>query len=145
MGNGGSAADCQHFATELVVRYKLERGGLPAISLSTDTSILTAIGNDYCFERIFERQIDALANKSDLVFGFSTSGNSENIIQGIEQAKDKGCKTIAILGNTGGKIKGMSDIELFVQSNITARIQEGHMLIYHMICELIDDKFWKSI
>lgn len=140
MGNGGSAADCQHIAAELVGRFVKERRGLAAIALTVDTSIITAIGNDYGFENIFTRQIEALATKNDIVVGISTSGNSENIIRGIEKAKEKGSYTICLLGNSGGKLKDISDTSIIIPSNNTARIQECHILIGHIICELIDSK-----
>jgi D-sedoheptulose 7-phosphate isomerase len=141
MGNGGSAADSQHIAAELVGRYKKERKGLPAIALTTDTSILTAVGNDYSFDEIFSRQIKALAQKGDIVVGISTSGNSENVIKGILKAKELGCYTVGLLGKNGGKIKEISDLNIIVPSNNTPRIQECHILIGHIVCELIDEVF----
>ena len=138
MGNGGSAADAQHIAGELVGRFKKERKAIPAISLSTDTSILTAIGNDYGFEKVFERQIEALGNKGDVVIGISTSGNSENIYRAMKLAKEIGLITIGFLGNDGGKIKGLSDIALIVPSKNTPRIQETHITIGHIICEGVE-------
>lgn len=141
MGNGGSAADCQHIAAELVGRYKKERRGLPAIALTTDTSILTAVGNDYSFDEIFARQIEALADKDDLVIGISTSGNSENVIKGILKAKEIGCYTAGLLGKDGGKLKNLVDLPIIVPSNNTPRIQECHILIGHIICEFVDKEF----
>jgi len=138
MGNGGSAADAQHIAGELVGRFKKERKAIPAISLSTDTSILTAIGNDYGFEKVFERQIEALGNKGDVVIGISTSGNSENIYRAMKLAKKMGLTTIGLLGNDGGKIKNLSDIALVVPSKNTPRIQETHITIGHIICEGVE-------
>ena len=138
MGNGGSAADTQHIAGELVGRFKKERKAIPAISLSTDTSILTAIGNDYGFEKVFERQIEALGNKGDVVIGISTSGNSENIYRAMKLAKKMGLTTIGLLGNDGGKIKNLSDIALVVPSKNTPRIQETHITIGHIICEGVE-------
>lgn len=138
MGNGGSAGDAQHIAAELVGRFSKERRGLPAIALTTDTSILTSIGNDYGYENIFSRQIEALANTDDLVIGISTSGNSNNVLQGLKTAKDIGCKTVAFLGKDGGQIKNIVDLPLIVPSVKTARIQEAHILIGHIICEVID-------
>lgn len=138
MGNGGSAADAQHIAAELVSRFKKERKAIPAISLSTDTSILTAIGNDYGFEKIFERQIEALGEKGDVVIGISTSANSENVYRAMKLAKEKGLITIGLLGNDGGKIKGLSDIALIVPSKNTPRIQEAHITIGHIICEEVE-------
>lgn len=141
MGNGGSAADSQHIAAELVGRYKKERKGLAAIALTTDTSILTALGNDYNFEEIFSRQVEALAHKEDLVVGISTSGNSANVIKAIEKAKDIGCKTVGLLGKNGGKLKDIVDLPIIVPSNNTPRIQEYHILIGHIVCEIIDNYF----
>ncbi len=138
-GNGGSAADSQHIAAEIVGRFKKERKGLPAIALTTDTSIITAIGNDYGFERIFERQVEALGKEGDVLIAISTSGNSENVILAIKKAKELGVKVIALLGKDGGKIKEMADIVLIVPSYDTARIQECHQTIYHTICEKIEE------
>jgi len=141
MGNGGSAADCQHIAAELVGRFKNERKGLPAIALTTDTSILTAVGNDYSFNEIFARQIEALANKEDVVIGISTSGNSENVVRGILKAKEMGCYTVGLLGKDGGKLKKLVDLAIVIPSNSTPRIQECHILIGHIVCEIIDKEF----
>jgi len=138
-GNGGSASDAQHIAAEFVGRYKKERNGLPAISLSTDTSALTAIGNDYGFERIFERQIQALGAPQDLAIAISTSGNSPNVLRGIRYAKTIGMKVIGFSGRDGGDMRNHCDINLVVPSQITARIQEMHILIGHIICQIIDD------
>ncbi len=142
-GNGGSAADAQHFAAELIGRYKTERQSLPATALTTDTSILTAIGNDYGFDKIFSKQIQWLGKEWDIFVGISTSGNSENIIQAIEECKKLWVKTIVLLGKWWGKIKDMVDYALVVPSDNTPRIQECHMTIYHTICETIDEKFTK--
>jgi len=141
-GNGGSAADSQHFATELMVRFEKERRSLPAISLTTDTSNITACGNDYNFDNIFKRQISSLGNKGDLLIGFSTSGNSKNIINAVLEAQSKGLKVIIFSGKDGGKLKKM-DIKHFIKipSDNTARIQETHITIIHIICKLIDDNF----
>ncbi len=139
-GNGGSAADAQHIATEFTGRYKTERRGLPAIALTTDTSALTAIGNDYGFERVFSRQVEALAVKGDLVWGISTSGNSENVLQAFEMAKKIGCKTLGLSGKDGGKMNGKCDLNIIVPSDNTPRIQEMHILIGHIICQAIDDE-----
>ena len=144
MGNGGSAADTQHIAGELVGRFKKERKAIPAISLSTDTSILTAIGNDYGFEKVFERQIEALGNKGDVVIGISTSGNSENIYRAMKLAKEIGLITIGLLGNDGGKIKELSDIPLIVPSKNTPRVQESHITIGHIICEGVEKKVYEQ-
>ena len=138
MGNGGSAADSQHFAAEIVSRFRLERPGLPAIALSTDTSILTAIGNDYGFDFVFRRQVEALALPGDIVVGISTSGNSTNVKMALELAREKGCRTIALLGRDGGSIKGVCDLALIVPSDDTPRIQEGHIAIIHIVCDLVE-------
>ncbi len=144
MGNGGSAADAQHIAAELVSRFKKERRAIPAISLSTDTSILTAIGNDYGFEKVFERQIEALGEKGDVAIGISTSANSENVYRAMKLAKEKGLVTIGLLGNDGGKIKELSDIALIVPSKNTPRIQETHITIGHIICEGVERKVYEQ-
>ena len=138
MGNGGSAADSQHFAAEIVSRFRMERPGLPAIALSTDTSILTAIGNDYGFDFVFRRQVEALATPGDIVVGISTSGNSTNVKAALELAHEKGCRTIALLGRDGGSIKGVCDLALVVPSDDTPRIQEGHIAIIHIVCDLVE-------
>jgi D-sedoheptulose 7-phosphate isomerase len=143
-GNGGSAADAQHFAAELVGRYKLERKGLPAIALTTDSSNLTAIGNDYGFETVFSRQVEALGNSGDILVSISTSGNSKNCINAINLAKEKGLKTISLLGKSGGLMKEISDISLVVPSDNTPRIQETHILIIHTICELLEKQLFKN-
>jgi D-sedoheptulose 7-phosphate isomerase len=140
IGNGGSAADSQHFAAELVGRYKKERRGLPAIALTTDTSIITAIGNDYSYNDIFSRQIEALANKGDLVIAISTSGNSANIIKAVETAKENGCFTVGLLGKDGGRLKDNVDLPVIIPVENTARVQECHILIVHMICEIIEEE-----
>ena len=141
MGNGGSAGDAQHIAAELVGRFSKERRGLPAIAITTDTSILTSVGNDYGYEYIFSRQVEALANTDDLVIGISTSGNSNNVLQALKDAKSLGCKTAALLGKDGGKIKNIVDLPLIIPSSNTARIQEAHILVGHMICEIVDLAF----
>jgi len=138
MGNGGSAADAQHFAGEIVSRFRMERPGLPAIALSTDTSIITAIGNDYGFERIFSRQIEALAAPGDAVIGISTSGNSPNVLKGLEVARQAGCTTIGLLGKDGGSIKALCDIPLIIPCDDTPRVQEGHITVIHILCDLIE-------
>ncbi len=137
-GNGGSAADSQHLAAEFVGRFQMERKALSAISLTTDTSVITSLANDYSFDCIFKRQIEALGNKGDIAFGISTSGNSKNVIEGIKKAKDQGLVTIALTGNDGGVLKKISDICLIVPSKSTARIQESHSVIGHTICELVE-------
>jgi D-sedoheptulose 7-phosphate isomerase len=141
MGNGGSASDAQHIAAEIVGRFSQERRGLPAIALTTDTSVLTSVGNDYGYEYIFSRQIEALANRDDLVIGISTSGNSKNVLQAVKIASSIGCQTAALLGKDGGQIKNFVDSSLIVPSVNTARIQEVHILIGHIICEIIDLAF----
>ncbi|MDB4470690.1 D-sedoheptulose 7-phosphate isomerase [Deltaproteobacteria bacterium] len=140
-GNGGSAADAQHFAAELVGRFEIERCGLPAIALTTDSSILTAVGNDYGFEWVFSRQLEALANEKDLFVGISTSGNSGNVLAAIKTAKQIGCRTLALIGHDGGNIASEVDCSLIVPAQRTARIQEMHLLIIHILCELIDTEF----
>ena len=141
-GNGGSAADAQHFAAELVVRYKNERKSIPCIALTTDTSIITACANDYSYDQIFSRQIEGLGSSGDLLIGISTSGNSQNIIEAFKLAKDKGMLTVCLTGKDGGKVKSMDlDHTIVVPSNSTARIQEVHELILHAWCEMMDDEF----
>lgn len=139
-GNGGSAADAQHFAAELVGRFMKERKALPAIAITTNSSNLTAIGNDYSFERIFERQVEALGKNVDVLFAITTSGNSKNVILAVKKAKEIGMKTIALLGKDGGKLKSSTDCEIIVPSNDTQRVQEAHIIIIHLICELIEEK-----
>jgi len=143
-GNGGSAADAQHIAAELVGRYKLERKGLSAIALSTDTSSLTAIANDYGYEHVFDRQIEALANPEDVAVGISTSGNSDNVINALKLAKDIGCKSIGLSGKSGGNMNKLCDVNLIIPAVDTARIQEMHILLGHIICHLIEIEFSMS-
>lgn len=138
MGNGGSAADSQHFVAEIVGRFKMERKALPAVALSTDTSILTAIGNDYGFESIFSRQVEALASPGDIVAGLSTSGNSPNVLKALRVARERGCRTIGLLGKDGGSIRLVCDLALVVPSTDTPRIQEGHITIIHIVCDLVE-------
>ena len=138
-GNGGSAADAQHIAAELTGRYKTERKGLPAIALTTDTSALTAIGNDFGYDKVFERQVEALANKGDLLVGISTSGNSANVIKALSLGKELGCKTIGLSGRGGGEMNEVCDLNIVVPSDNTPRIQEMHIMIGHIICQSIDD------
>jgi D-sedoheptulose 7-phosphate isomerase len=140
-GNGGSASDAQHIAAEFTGRFVKERKGLPAIALTTDTSALTAIGNDYGFETIFSRQIEALVNPGDLLIGISTSGNSLNVLNAFEEGKKIGCNIIALSGRDGGKMKSYADISIIVPSSVTARIQEMHILFGHIMCSAIDLKF----
>lgn len=140
-GNGGSAADAQHIAAEFTGRFVKERRSLPAIALTTDTSALTAIGNDYGFDRVFERQVEGLANNGDVLIGISTSGNSANVIKALETGKDMGCTTIGLSGREGGGMNQCCDMNIVVPSGVTARIQEVHILIGHIICEAVDTAF----
>ena len=141
IGNGGSAADSQHLAAELIGRFKLKRKSLPAISLTTDTSIITALGNDYGFEVIFSRQCESLVQKNDVVIIFSTSGKSKNIIKAVNVSKNKGAKIIAFIGENINPLKKNSDIILNVPSKSTSHIQEVHRILMHIICELVEEKF----
>ena len=143
-GNGGSAADAQHIAAELVGRYKTERKGLAAIALTTDTSALTAIGNDYGYDRVFDRQVEALANTGDVAIGISTGGSSANVASALKLAKDLDCKTIGFSGRGGGEMNELCDINIVVPAQDTARIQEMHIVIGHTICHLIDQVFNNS-
>ena len=140
-GNGGSAADSQHIAAEFIGRFQKERKALAAIALTTDTSILTALSNDYGSDIIFSRQIEGLAQKGDVVIGISTSGNSVNVLEGIKKAKRMGLKTISLTGCKGGKCAKLTDISIIVPSKNTARIQESHICIAHAICELVENQF----
>ena len=137
-GNGGSAADAQHFAAELVGRFVLERNGYPAIALTTDSSILTAIGNDYGYDYVFSRQVQALGNENDVFIGISTSGNSKNVILAIEEAKKCNMKVVGLIGKDGGKMKDMCDVSINFNYTQTARIQEHHLMTYHIICEIVE-------
>lgn len=138
-GNGGSAADAQHIAAELSGRYKKERRGLPAVALTTDTSALTAISNDYGFDYMFSRQVEAIANEGDAVIGISTSGNSSNVLEGIKQAKKMNCHVIGFSGKDGGELSKLSDFNIIVPSDNVARIQEMHILVGHICCQIIED------
>lgn len=138
-GNGGSAGQAQHIATELVHRFEKDRKAIPAIALTTDTSCITAIGNDWGFEQVFERQVEALATPRDVVIGMSTSGNSANVIKAIAKANEIGCRTIALTGRDGGKIKELADMTIIVPNSNTARIQEAHLVIGHIICKIVED------
>ncbi len=138
-GNGGSAADAQHIAAEIVGRFKKERNALPAIALTTDTSILTAVGNDYGFETIFERQVEALCLPGDVAIGITTSGNSENVIRGLRKAHDLGATTVAFTGRNGGKVVEIAHYSFIVPSYETPRIQECHITLGHVLCEIIDE------
>lgn len=140
-GNGGSAADAQHLAAELSGRYLKERRALAAVALTTDSSALTAIGNDYGFDYVFSRQVEALGRPGDLLIGISTSGNSGNVIKAVEAAKTLGVRTLGLLGRDGGKLMGLVDDALVVPSEVTARIQEVHQMVYHFWCEILDGRF----
>jgi D-sedoheptulose 7-phosphate isomerase len=137
-GNGGSAADSQHFAAEVVGRFEKERKGFSAIALTTDTSALTAIGNDYGFDKVFSRQVEALGQKGDILIGISTSGNSNNVIEAVKVAKGLGIFTVGLLGKDGGQLKDLVDKAFIVRSNNTARIQEVHITFIHAICRVLD-------
>ena len=141
-GNGGSAEMSSHIAAEFVGRYKLERKGLPAISLASDLASVTSIGNDYGFEKIFERQLEALGNEGDVFIAISTSGNSKNIINAVETAKKMDIHVIGLLGKDGGKLKNTSKVEILVPSHNTPRIQEAHLLILHIICEIVENELF---
>jgi len=141
-GNGGSAADAQHIAGELVARFYFDRPGLPSIALTTDSSVMTAIGNDYGYERLFARQVQALGNEGDVFIGISTSGNSPNIIKALEACKEKGIITVGLTGLNGGKMAGMCDICIKVPSNETPRIQEVHILVGHIICCIVEEELF---
>ena len=143
-GNGGSAADAQHIAAELVGRYKTERKGIPAIALTTDTSVITSIANDYGYLHVFERQVEALANEGDVAIGISTGGSSTNVISALRLANDLGCKTIGFSGKDGGEFNALCDVNLIAIAEDTPRIQEMHILIGHTICHLIELEFSRS-
>ena len=144
-GNGGSAADAQHIAAEMVCRFETQRRALPAIALTTDTSALTAISNDFGYEQVFARQIEALARPGDLLIGISTSGNSANIIAAVRQAKQMGISSIGLLGGSGGELRNLADQALIVPDSVTARIQECHILVGHIWCSMIDTAFGEAI
>jgi len=143
-GNGGSAADCQHIATELMIRlsHHIDRPALPAIALTTDTSNLTAGGNDIGFENVFARNVEGLGNKGDFLLAISTSGNSSNVIKAVDMAHKKGMKIIGFLGGSGGKLKDLVDLPIIIPSSNVQRIQEGHITVAHIICELVEDKLY---
>ncbi len=141
MGNGGSAADAQHIAAELVVRYVKNRAALPAIALTTDSSILTATGNDFGFEQLFIRQVEALAQTGDLVVGISTSGESENVVRALQQAKQQGVETLGLTGVAAGRISQIADQTIQVPSTVTARTQEAHILIGHYWCQQVEEAY----
>ena len=138
-GNGGSASDSQHLAAEFVGRYEGERKALPAIAFTTDTSILTAVGNDYGFDRVFERQVEALARPGDVIFAISTSGNSKNVIAAVKKARQLKITTVGFLGRDGGQLKSLVDLAFVVPSQKTSRIQECHIMIGHILCEEADE------
>ena len=140
-GNGGSAADAQHIAAELSGRFFKERKPLPGLALTTDTSAITSIANDYGYEFVFSRQLEAIAQPGDLFIGISTSGNSPGILNAFESAKEFNCKTLGLSGRSGGKMNGLCDLNIIVPSNVTARIQEMHILIGHIMCKAVDDVF----
>jgi D-sedoheptulose 7-phosphate isomerase len=137
-GNGGSASDCQHIAAELVGRFKMERRALPAIALTTDTSILTAVGNDYSFDKIFERQVEALGEEGDVLIGISTSGNSKNVVNAVLKAKEMGILTVGFLGKDGGRLKDIVDYPFIVKNFSTPRVQEVHITLGHVLCDFIE-------
>ena len=140
IGNGGSAADAQHIAAEFLGRYKLKRKSIPAIALTSNSSTTTAIANDYDFSDIFSRQCESLVSKGDVVIGISTSGNSENVVKGLKTSSKNGGLTIGLLGNKGGKIKNIVDVSLIVKDTSIPRIQEAHRVIYHIICEIVEEE-----
>ena len=140
-GNGGSAGDAQHIAAELTGRYKTERQALPAVALTTDTSAITASGNDYGFDRIFDRQVEAIGKEGDLLIGISTSGNSRNVLRALAYGKDNGMNTIGLSGKGGGDMRPLCDINLIIPSDDTARIQEMHITIGHILCGIVDSAF----
>ena len=144
IGNGGSAADAQHIAAEIIGRYKEERKGLPAIALTTDSSVITSISNDFGYLSVFTRQVEALANKDDVLISISTGGSSPNIISALKLAKELDCRTIGFSGKDGGAFNDLCDVNLLVASDDTPRIQEMHILIGHTICQLIDNAFIDS-
>ena len=143
-GNGGSATQASHIAAEFTGRYKMERKGLPAIALTTDLAAVTSIANDYGFDVVFERGLEALGNDGDILIALTTSGNSPNIIRAAEKAKKMKIKVIGLLGKNGGKIKNVSDIEIVIPSGNTPRIQEAHLTILHIICELVEKSLFKQ-
>lgn len=143
-GNGGSAADSQHFAAELIGRFLREREPLPAIALTTDTSILTAVGNDYSYDDIFKKQVQALGSKKDVLIGLSTSGNSQNVLNAMSVASEKGMTTIGLTGKGGGTLATQADFSLIMPSDLSGRIQEGHITIIHIWCDLIESTLFPN-
>lgn len=144
-GNGGSAADSQHIAAEFINRFEIERPPLPALALTTDTSDLTSIGNDYSFDQVFSKQVRALGRKGDVLLGISTSGNSANVIKAVEAARAMGIKTVVLTGKDGGKLAGEADLNINVEASKTARIQEVHITICHILCELVDHMLFQKV
>jgi D-sedoheptulose 7-phosphate isomerase len=144
IGNGGSAADAQHIAAELVGRFKLERVGLPAMALTTNTSILTALANDYGYDSVFSRQLEVLASERDVLIAITTSGTSPNILKGVEMAHSKGATVIGLTGKSGGRLKDIADLVIRVPSDDTARIQEAHITIGHIICRLVETRLFNE-
>ncbi len=140
-GNGGSAADSQHMAAEMVGRFQKERVSIPVLALTTDTSIMTAVSNDYGFDTIFSRQIEAFGRPGDVALGISTSGNSANVIRAMECARLQGMKTVALTGEGGGRLRGIADICIAAPATVTARVQELHIVVIHILCELIEEQF----
>ena len=143
-GNGGSAADCQHIAGEFVGRFMMERAPLPCVALTTDTSILTCISNDYSFDDVFERQVNALVTKGDVLIALSTSGNSQNILRAVEAAKGRGAVTLGFSGRGGGKLKELADVCLVAPAETSARIQELHITCAHVLCEMVERRFFSQ-
>ena len=139
-GNGGSASDALHFAGEIVGRFQKERNAWPAVVLNADVATMTAIANDYGYDDVFSRQAQGHCNPGDVFVGISTSGNSENVLRAIIVAKEKGCKTVALLGKDGGKIKGIVDYPIVIPCNVTARVQESHIMLIHIMCEIAEEK-----
>ena len=137
-GNGGSATDAQHLAEELIGRYRADRRALPAVALTADTAALTCIANDFGYEQVFARQVEALARPGDLLVCFSTSGNSPNIVAALQAARARGAQSVALLGKDGGAARGLADLALIVASDDTARIQEAHLQVLHYICEVVE-------
>ena len=144
-GNGGSAADAQHLAAEFVNRYIMDRPPLPAIALTTDTSILTSVSNDFTFNEVFAKQLRALGREGDVALGLSTSGSSPNVVKGFEVAKEIGMKTVAFTGNDGGPLARMADVSLVVPSTSTPRIQEAHILVGHILCEMVEHQLFYKV
>jgi D-sedoheptulose 7-phosphate isomerase len=143
-GNGGSASDSQHLAAEFVGRYQKDRAGLPAIALTTNTSVLTSLANDYGYEIVFSRQLEALGQKNDILIGISTSGKAKNVSAAIKQAKKMGIKSIAFTGGDGGELAKLADVSLVVPSLVTARIQEAHITVGHIICDLVEKELFSN-